>query len=512
MNGRMQCVIQWFVARNIEISTNAAKNRTMNILGEFEKTAIQWPDDVAIVQNGARIRYAELSEAVRTLIAGFRRIGIQPGHKVGTLFPNGPEHIAATLAIVGMGAVIVFLSPLSNAAEIAALAEEVRLDAICFAKRFSDYLSSVPGPADEQIKLFQGQDPLMLRRGPSATGSEERRLLAEIDAAALRFSSGTTGKAKGIINSHCTILERAKVHFQSPPLKKDDAVLWMQPLGRLPGALAYLLRGAKLVIGDALETSALEQTIRAERVTHVYTVPLFFQTVLNDDFAARGFDRVRYFLSGGTALGQELAEKFSTKFGHEIIEHYGLAETGTVFINESQNPRKRGSIGVPVRTEVKLVSGDGACLEVEATGELFVRCAGLFDAYYQPWRGRDEALADGWFDTGDVARRDADGYYWIVGRVKEMINVAGVKVFPQDIESILASHDAVEEAMVFAVPNKRFGEVPHAKIKLRPGATCAERELLTYVNERLPVFKSLRGLEFVESIPKTHTGKVKRLT
>lgn len=483
----------------------------MNIFSEFEKGAIQWPNDVAIVHKGEQIRYGELSDAVRTLIASLRRIGIQPGHKVGALFPNGPEHIAATLAIVGIGAVIVFLSPLSDAAEIAALAEEVSLDALCFAERYSGYFSSAPGAASEQIKLFQGQDAVTLRRGPCATGSEERRLLAEINAAALRFSSGTTGKAKGIINSHCTVLERAKVHFQAPPLTKDDAVLWMQPLGRLPGALAYLLRGAKLVIGDALETSALEQVIRSEGVTHVYTVPLFFRTILNDDFAAQGLGGVRYFLSGGTALGQELAEKFSTKFGHEIVEHYGLAETGTVFMNQSQDPRKRGSIGVPVRAEVKLISGDGVCLAGEATGELLVRCAGLFDAYFQPWRVRDEVLVDGWFNTGDVARRDSDGYYWIVGRVKEMINVAGVKVFPQDIESILASHDAVEEAIVFAVPNQRFGEVPHAKVKLRSGASCAARELLTYANDRLPVFKSLRGLEFVEAIPKTDTGKVKRL-
>ena len=333
----------------------------------------------------------------------------------------------------------------------------------------------------------------------------------QINAAAHRFSSGTTGKAKGIINSHDTILERAKVHFQSPPLKKDDAVLWMQPLGRLPGPLAYLLRGAKLVIGDALDTAMLEQLIRAEGVTHIYTVPLFFRTILNDDFVASGLNSVRYFLSGGTALGHQLADQFSEKFGHEIIEHYGLAETGTVFMNESEDPRKRGSIGLPVRTEVKLASAAGLCLEGEATGELLVRCAGLFDAYYQPWRLRAEVLADGWFNTGDVARRDADGYYWIVGRVKEMINVAGVKVFPQDIESILASHDAVEEAVVFAVPDKRFGEVPHAKVKLRPGSTSTRKELMTYTNDRLPVFKSLRGLEFVESIPRTITGKVRRL-
>ena len=483
----------------------------MNIFTEFEKIASQWPNDTAIVHKDDHITYAELEKSVHVLITALRRIGIVPGHKVGVLFPNGAEHIAATLAIVGIGAVIVFLSPLSSAAEIAALAEEVSLDAICFAERFGGYVSISPGAASGRLRLFKGQEPVVMRRRLCSSAGEERRLLVQINAAALRFSSGTTGKAKGIINSHDTILERAKLHFQSPPLNKEDAVLWMQPLGRLPGPLAYLLCGAKLVISDALETMTLGQVIHQERVSHVYTVPMFFRTILNDDFAARSLDQVRYFLSGGTALGQQLADQFWAKFGHEIVEHYGLAETGTVFMNESQDARKRGSIGLPVRTEVKLLSGDGECLTGEATGELLVRCAGLFDAYYQPWRLRQEVLVDGWFNTGDVARRDADGYYWIVGRVKEMINVAGVKVFPQDIESILASHDAVEEAVVFAVPNKRFGEVPHAKVTLRPGSDCSRKELLTYTNDRLPVFKSLRGLELVESIPKTITGKVKRL-
>jgi long-chain acyl-CoA synthetase len=181
-------------------------------------------------------------------------------------------------------------------------------------------------------------------------------------------------------------------------------------------------------------------------------------------------------------------------------------------MNISGDPSKRGSVGVPVRAEAKLLSAGGGLLEGSATGELLVRCAGLCDAYYQPWRSREDVLEDGWLRTGDVARRDGDGYYWIVGRVKEMINVAGMKVFPQDIEEILATHPAVEEAVVFGVPEPRFGEVPHAKVKLHEGAESTKREILSYVNEKVSVFKSLRGVEFVNSIAKTLTGKPQRLS
>ena len=160
--------------------------------------------------------------------------------------------------------------------------------------------------------------------------------------------------------------------------------------------------------------------------------------------------------------------------------------------------------------EAKLDSGGPAWIEGGEMGELCVRGPEMFDGYYRPWRLRDEVLEDGWFRTGDLARRDADGYYWIVGRVKDVINVGGVKLFPSEVEEVLLSHPAVEEAMVYGAPEPRFGEVAHAKVKLRSGAVCTERDLLQHVNERLSVFKALRSVEFVDEIPKTVTGKPRR--
>ena len=138
----------------------------MNILSEFETGAARWPNDIAIVHSGKQIRYVELDDAVKVLTAEFHRLGIEPGDKVGLLFPNGPEHVAATLAIVGIGAVVVFLSPLSSAAEIAALAEEISLEAICFVERFGGYLASCPGSATGKVNLFNGQDPVAVWQRP----------------------------------------------------------------------------------------------------------------------------------------------------------------------------------------------------------------------------------------------------------------------------------------------------------------------------------------------------------
>jgi acyl-coenzyme A synthetase/AMP-(fatty) acid ligase len=332
----------------------------------------------------------------------------------------------------------------------------------------------------------------------------------KIKAATIRFSSGTTARAKGIIVSHASLLERAKTYCEALSLKKDDAVLWLRPMGRSE-ILAFLLHGTTIVIGDAMAADFLVGLIRQYGVTRIYGAPLFYRTMLNEkDITADKLRNVRHFLSGGSALSKQIADGFAASYAREIVQHYGLAECSTVLMNLSQDPGKRGSVGLPVRAEVKLASEDGSPLEGEASGELWVRGPGMFDAYYKPWRLREEVLKDGWFRTGDLARRDADGYYWIMGRVKDVINVGGTKVFPAEIEEVLLTHPAVEEVMVYGVAEGRFGEVPHAKVKLRAGATCTEREIMRHVNEKVSVFKSLRAVQFVDEIPKTVTGKPRR--
>ena len=484
----------------------------MNLFSLFDDGVKRWRRHIAIVHKGDAFHYSDLLGAAEFLAAELRGLGIEEGDKVGLMCLNGPEHAIGTLAVMRVGGIVFHIPPESKGDEIANVASEMALDAFCFASRFAEV---IPGPGNNgsrRVSIFSGRDPLILKRAQHRTPQSERDRLLELKAATLRLSSGTTGKAKGIIVSHDSLLERAKIHREAPPLEEGDAVLWLQPMARMPGPLAHLIHGAKLVIGDAMDTQSIPNLVQRHGVTHVYTSPMFYRAILNDkNVRAEDLRNVKYYLSGGAALGKPIADGFAAKYGREIVEHYGSGECGTVFINLGRDPSKRGSIGVPVRAEVKLVSDDGGQLEEESTGELLVRCPGLFSGYYKPWRLRDEVLEDGWFRTGDIARRDADGYYWIVGRVKEVISVGGVKVFPHEIEEVLLSHPAVDEAVVLGAPEARFGEVPHARVKLKAGAVCTERELLLYVNEKLSVFKALRSIEFVDEIPRTVTGKPVRL-
>jgi acyl-CoA synthetase (AMP-forming)/AMP-acid ligase II len=202
---------------------------------------------------------------------------------------------------------------------------------------------------------------------------------------------------------------------------------------------------------------------------------------------------------------------FRAKFGHEIRQFYGSAEGGDVLANFSEDLTKRGSAGKPVPgIDIKLVSSGSMITGPDQVGEIFFRAPGMFEGYYRPWRLKDEALEDGWFRTGDLAKRDQDGYYWIVGRSKDAINVAGLKVFPSEIEGVLLSHPAVEEVLVFGVTDPLFGEVPHAQVKLASDVDCTVGELVEYADQRLSVFKMPRHIEFVAEFSKTSTGKLKR--
>ena len=476
----------------------------------MEETARRFPHNAAIVKAGESGSYGDLHRETCRLAADLAALDLGAGARVGVMFPNGAEYVAAAFAVLAAGGVVVSISPAVTAADVAALLEDMDLDGFCYSARFAPLISPLSKGESLQRPILSGEDPLILQRSGRNAPAAGREALRKLNAATIRSSSGTTGRAKGIIVSHEALLERAKTYCEAPPLDEEAAVLWLRPMAR-PEIYAFVRQAATIVAGDAMNPRDAAERVRLHGITHIYAAPIFYRTLLAEPGVGPGeFATVKHFLTGGSALGRSLADAFAARYGREIVEHYGAAECATVLINLSRRTDKRGSAGLPVRSEVKLAGAGDA--EAEATGELLVRCSGMFDGYYKPWRPRDEVLEDGWFRTGDIARRDADGYYWIIGRTKEVINVGGMKVFPQELEDLLLRHPAVEEALVYAAAAPRFGEVPRAKIKLRSGSPATEKEILDFANAKLSVFRMLRGVEFVDEIPKTPTGKSKRWT
>jgi long-chain acyl-CoA synthetase len=487
----------------------------MNLFSILEDAAKKWPDDTAVIHGGRKFNYLEIHRAAESLATALNKAGLRRGDKVGVAFPNSPEYIVAFFAVLRAGGTVVPISPALKAPEIANLTHDFALDAFCYSARFNSVIPRGDEGSLAESCIFQSSTAFCIKLAASHdTPPSEREQLLKMNTACMAFSSGTTSQAKGVILSHATILERARIGQLTPPITKATAMVYMRPMDRtaMPWQIcACFLAGGKVVIADALSLKSLPGLLRDHHVDQIYAGPFFYQSLIQQDMTAEDASSVRYFLTTGSPLAPSVAEIFHARFHREILDSYACIECAPMAINVSEDSRRRGSVGklVPGR-EVKLVPLDSESGAGGTAGEIFVRGPGLFDGYYKPWRLRDEVLEDGWFRTGDIARRDTDGYYWIVGRLKDVINVGGVQVFPSELEAVLLSHPMVEEAVVFSAPETRFGEVPRGKVKLRAGIECAEKELLKFVNDKLSVFKALRSIEFVDEIPKTDTGKPRR--
>ena len=483
------------------------RDRTLYPL--LEHAARTWPDAVAQVRGGRRLTFLQLKTAAEQLAAELKRARVEPGHKIGLLCPNGPEYVIGSFALLLIDALVVPIFPGLKPAEIAALDADLRLDGFCYNPELESALPKVQQSEARRLDLHEPSISFCLQkieRESSAPGSSDRR--TGEGAPLIRFTSGTTSQAKGVIIPQSAMLEYTHRFADVYRIEKGDCILNLLSMAHIfYQVTAGMLRGAKLVIEDAGNASAIAGIIREEKVTHIEAAPSFYlMSLAAGGLSAKDFRHVRYITSCGAPLADNVAATFRKRFGREIVQRYGLTETGPVLINTSEDASKRGSLGKPAPgCELRL--GDSARSNV---GEIQVRCQGLFAGYYSPWTPRAAALARGWFRTGDVAQRDAEGYYWMTGRTKTIINVGAVKVFPAELENILLSNAAVKEAHVYAAQDARFGEVPHARVVLRPGSDRTQKELLQYVNRSLSVFKAVRRIEIVADLAKTPTGKIKR--
>jgi long-chain acyl-CoA synthetase len=489
----------------------------MNLFSILEDCAKRWPEDIAVAHDGRSWRYRDLYSAAESLALKLLNAGMRPGCKIGLMCPETSEYITVCFAIWRAGGIVVPISHAFKAAEVGDLADEIALDAFCYGARLSSLIPGDEGDTRIEASIFSNRSPLCIKLARARnTPPRERERLIELHTASLRFTSGTTSQAKGLILSHETILQRIGAKREAVPTAKGDSFLYLLPMGRSfpTRILGCLSEGTKIVTASATNLAEIMDYIKRHAVEEVHATPLFYRLMVSEkSITAADLIGVKYFTSGGSSLPNAVAAAFRDRFGREVVQRYSLGECGLIFANFSEDVSRRGAVGrLAPGYEARLASASADRAGKSDVGELLVRGPGMFDAYYKPWRLREEVLEDGWFRTGDLARRDADGYYCIVGRVKDLINVGGVKVFPSEIEDVLLSHPAVEEAVVFSVPEARFGEVPHGKVKLRAGIECTAKEILQFANKKLSVFKTLRAVEFVDEISKTVTGKPRRVS
>jgi long-chain acyl-CoA synthetase len=342
------------------------------------------------------------------------------------------------------------------------------------------------------------------------------------DTAVILYTSGTTGRPKGAELTHTNMLINAIVSrdlHRIDPNAERNALLIALPLfhsfGQTCQMNAGLYHGATLVLVPRFDPGQVLETMVREKINYFSGVPTMFWALLgyaqqhNVDTAPIA-ENLRLCSSGGSALPVEVLHAFEKTFAVEILEGYGLSETSPVAtFNQIGLPRKVGSIGLPVfGVEVRVVDDQDQDVPVNEPGEIIIRGHNIMKGYYKKPDATAETMRNGWFHSGDIARRDEEGYLFIMDRVKDMILRGGFNVYPREVEEVMMTHPAVSMAAVIGVPQEGLGEDVKAFVIRKPGAEVSEQELVEWCKENMAAYKYPRTIEFRDQLPMSATGKI----
>ncbi|OJF14266.1 long-chain-fatty-acid--CoA ligase [Couchioplanes caeruleus] len=508
----------------------------LNLSVLLEDSARHYPERAAVVLGDQRLSYAQVNAAANQVADLLVSRGIRPGDKVALSCPNLPYFPIVYYGILKAGAVVVPLNVLLKGREVAYhLADSQARAYFCF-----EGSAELPMGAEGHAGFAEAdgcEHFFLITADPAAPspieGTEtlgralagrspvfETVLAAETDPAVILYTSGTTGQAKGAELSHSNLILNALTCnrlFGTRP--GTDTHLLVLPLFHSFGSTVNMNAGfasaSTLVLMPRFDAAGAVQLLQKEDVTFFAGVPTMYWGLLNALTEDVDVDRIartmRVAVSGGSSLPVEIIKEVKARFGVQILEGYGLSETSPVatFSDPDSDPRP-GSIGIPIwGVEVRLVDESWNTVEgADEIGEIAIRGHNIMRGYYNRPEATAEVMNNGWFRTGDLARRDKDGFYYIVDRAKDMIIRGGFNVYPREIEEVLLTHEAVSLVAVIGVPHPSHGEEIKAYVIRKEGATVTEEELGAWAKEQMAGYKYPRIITFVDSLPMTATGKL----
>jgi long-chain acyl-CoA synthetase len=527
----------------------------MSLPAMLERTLRANPQALFLHFLGRTFSYAQIHQQAQAFAAGLQATGIAKGDRVGLFLPNVPIYAAAYYGAMMAGAVVVNFSPLYSVEELAWQAGDsgtrvlVTVDVPELYKTASKVLEAsaletlVVGSLAEMLPWYKGLAMKLLKRsqiadvayGPSVkswAGMTPAKAPAPVevtpaDLALLQYTGGTTGRPKGAMLGHDQLSVNAQQVAAINPFGNAAGEVFM---GALPFFHVFantallnhaMVTGASIAMVPRFETKQVLETIQRYRCTGFPGVPTMFQAILDHpDLAKTDLSTLKVCISGGAPMPGPVHVRFEEATGVRLVEGYGLTESsGVVSVNPYEGTRKRGTIGqlVPGTGAILLDKEDPSQLAPEGEpGELAVCGPQVMRGYWN----RPETDADSFVErdgkrylrTGDVARLDAEGFYEIVDRIKDMIAVGGFKVFPSVVEDVILEHPAVKEALVIGVPEEYRGEVPRAYVTLGEGATITGEELASWLNAKIGKHERVDQVVVREALPKTMIGKLDRKT
>ncbi|NUR58837.1 MAG: long-chain fatty acid--CoA ligase [Catenulispora sp.] len=506
----------------------------LNLATLLQTSARDVPDRDAVVLGDLRLTYAQVDAAANQVAGALAARGVGRGDKVALSCPNLPFFPIVYFGALKAGATIVPLNVLLTEREIAYhLQDSGAVAYFCFEGTAALPMGKAGQAAFEAVP---GCEHFVLIKADGGVGESGVTTLAEFtagqppvfdtvqtqetDTAVVLYTSGTTGRPKGAELTHSNMVQNALMVSRMFGVHENDVHLVTLPLFHSFGQTVQqnygLFSGATLVLMPRFDPDAAFGLMEQEGVTFFAGVPTMYWALLHSE-KADSFDlrriaaHLRLCVSGGSALPLEVLKRFEERFDVPILEGYGLSETSPVAtFSRVDRPRKPGSIGLPCwGVEVDVVRPDGTRCATDEPGEVVIRGHNVMKGYLGKPEATAEAIdADGWFHSGDVGRRDADGYFFIVDRIKDMIIRGGFNVYPREVEEVLMTHPAVSLAAVVGVPHDSLGEEVKAFVIRNPDADITEDELIAWSREAMAAFKYPRIVEFRDQLPMTATGKI----
>jgi long-chain acyl-CoA synthetase len=461
----------------------------------------------ALVAEGETITFGELFERISTVATwlvhcpGFHRQRIP---RIGLVCANGVDYIVLALAILKAGGCLVALANELTEAERLELAERTTLSGLILGAnetwRNSSPLGHEPSTGAAWIDL-------------NNEGLENETEFIALDPAFIRFSSGTTGKSKGVILSHSKLRERIVAANAALEIGPGDRILWMLPMAHhfAVSIILYLYHGACTVLGTSHLAEEVLRTAEKTRATVIYGAP-FHYALLAADSGDYPWPDLRLAVTTAAPLPLETARSFQKRFNKPLVQGMGIIEIGLPLLNTGSASEAPTAVGRPLPAfDIELRDEDGRALPAGCIGELWIKGPGMFDAYLSPWQPVDEICVDGWFATGDLAETDAAGRLHLRGRKKSVLNVSGMKVFPEEIETTLEKHPEVKRCRVTGAPHAVLGTVPIAEVILHPDSPLTSRDLIHWCRNILSIYKVPVQIRFVHELPLTASGKIRRV-
>lgn len=497
----------------------------MSIAETFKNTFNKFQDKMAIEFNDKSVTFWEIDSITNRIANSLIDLGVKKGDRIVQYIPNSLELVYNLVSSFKLGAIIVPMNIAFREREMAYFLQDSEPKVVITDKERLKVLENII----DEVPFLKNIVVTDLDKGYTSDGrnyipfhelsgnpnnSEPAIEIDDEDGAIIFYTSGTTGRPKGALLPQRSITSNLEALHKAWRWTSNDLFLLTLPMfhihGLGVGLCGMFYTGCSTIIRSKFDPEDVLNTIQSRKVTLFMGVPtLYFRMLEVENCEKFDCSSMRLFVSGSAPLSKDLFNKFHATFGHKILERAGMSESMMNYANPYDGERRPGTVGFPLPgVESRIVDDNFNDVPVNVEGEIVLRGPNLLKEYWRNEEATQNAFIDGWFKTGDICKKDEDGYISIVGRSKDIIISGGVNLYPREIEEVIESLPAVKEASVVGVPDEEFGEAVKACIVLESEAGISKEEVIAYCREKLASFKKPKHVEFMDALPKNAMGKI----